>query len=456
MGFKNTVVINQGGGNVPAGAAVMTDSFALLEVVAAESNAGQTDTATFAIEANYSETNAAQAEAVNVGISGYQESNPVPTEMRQSVLDRYATASSGGTNPANAQGSPNGSSATVKAGGLAAGSTTMTVDIVQPLTGAGSTPTFRGFYRNTGGLLDSFVQTLQYTQAASGTTQVTPTIAGTSQANYSTGTTGSTITLPANINDGDFGVIAVTYPADSTEQSVTPSGWTNAGAEDDAVQSSEARLHVIYKTMSVADRNTQVTVLTANSSSASVFFVGTRTHGGLRSVNNVTAVTNQQNISSASSDSSSLGIALHFVGMRIGSTINASPNISSNDGLAEIYESSDNGANSFYIQACYTETTGSSVPARSFSVLNAQNAKTNFATADVCTIVLEPGTVAAGGTQTINLPIGNFLTTPVEIPLTAVNNAANMRATFTHNAVVPLLGGQTDVDAISIRSTGVL
>lgn len=94
MGFKNTITVNQGGGNVPAGAAVMTDSFGPLQVRYAESNSGQTDQATFTLNARYSDTNAAQTEAVSLRLQGLADTIAAQSEAGTTMTVVYTATGS--------------------------------------------------------------------------------------------------------------------------------------------------------------------------------------------------------------------------------------------------------------------------------------------------------------------------------------------------------------------------
>jgi hypothetical protein len=58
-----TTVVSGGGGNIPAGAAVMTDSFGPLKISYQETNSTQSDSVSFTL--SFPETNAAQSDAVS-------------------------------------------------------------------------------------------------------------------------------------------------------------------------------------------------------------------------------------------------------------------------------------------------------------------------------------------------------------------------------------------------------
>lgn len=204
MGFKNTVVINQGGGNVPAGAAVMTDSVAFFaELGVSDTVPAQQEAVNFDINLSLSDTQAGQAESATFGFSGFVDANAGQAEARQSLMTRWVTvtATSGSTaptNPANAQGQNNGTVATCKAGGLAAGTSTLTCTIAAPFAEipSGQTRTLVAYYNFAAGTADSITAQVSYRQAGQG-------------AN-------TTVNLPAT---GNF----LTTPATATLTNIDPS-----------------------------------------------------------------------------------------------------------------------------------------------------------------------------------------------------------------------------------------
>lgn len=197
MGFKNTVVINQGGGNVPAGAAVMTDSVAFFaELGASDSIAGQQEVLSINIDANYTDSNAGQQESAQFGFDGYLDSNAGQTEARQSEMVRWVTVTATGgntapTNPTNAQGQNNGTVATCKAGGLAAATSVLTCTIAAPFgeIPSGQTRTLRAYYNFAAGTADSITAVVSYRQVGQG---------ANTTANLPA--TGNFLTTPATLN----------------------------------------------------------------------------------------------------------------------------------------------------------------------------------------------------------------------------------------------------------------
>lgn len=203
MGFKNTVIINQGGGNVPAGAAVMTDAIAFFaELNLSESVPAQQEVVRFDIELSLTDTQAGQQESAQFGFDGFVESNAGQAEARASELVRWVTttANSGTatpTSPANATGQNNGTVATCKAGGLAAGTSVLTCTIAAPFPEipSGQTRTLRAYYAFNAGTADSMTAVVSYRQAGQGTN--------------------TTINLPAT---GNF----LTTPATATLTNIDP------------------------------------------------------------------------------------------------------------------------------------------------------------------------------------------------------------------------------------------
>lgn len=192
-GFKN--IIGVGGGDVPAGAAVLTDAVSF-ELLFPDSVAGQTDVATFAIEASYSDSNAVQTDTATFGIEGYADTVAGQTEARQSVLDRWVTttATSGTTaptNPTNAQGQNNGTVATCKAGGLANGTSILTCTIAPPMPEitSGSTRTLFAYYAFNAGVSDSCAAVVSYRQVGQG-----------SNTTVNLPSTGNFLTTPTSIS----------------------------------------------------------------------------------------------------------------------------------------------------------------------------------------------------------------------------------------------------------------
>lgn len=166
-----------GGGDIPPGAAVMSDSIAFFaELSLSDSTATQNDAATFFLDALYTDTTQTPTDAVLFNISGYNDTNDGHTEARTTLLTRWATTNSvvgGVTNPTNAHGSNNGTVATVKSGGTITGTiSTINLNIVAPLAGAGASPLFKAWYNNIAGVADTFVNQVSYRQIGQGTNTI--------------------------------------------------------------------------------------------------------------------------------------------------------------------------------------------------------------------------------------------------------------------------------------------
>lgn len=176
MGFKNTIVINQGGGNVPAGAAVMTDAISFFaELSANDSIPGQQEAVNFDISLSLTDSQATQAEAAQFGFDGYVDTSAGQTEARASEIVRWVTVTATGgntapTNPTNAQGQNNGTVATCKAGGVAAATSILTCTIAAPFVevASGSTRTLRAYYNFAAGTADSITAVVSYRQVGQG------------------------------------------------------------------------------------------------------------------------------------------------------------------------------------------------------------------------------------------------------------------------------------------------
>lgn len=168
-----------GGGGIPAGAAVMSDDFSVeFNVAAPDVIPAQIDIATFGIEVAFSDIVAGQVETAEFGVSGFTDTVGVQGDNQTTLATRWATAvATGGTtaptNPTNALGENNGTVATCKAGGLANGTSILTLTIAAPLTGAGANPTFTAYYQDTlTATIDSAVQTVSYRQIGQGSNTV--------------------------------------------------------------------------------------------------------------------------------------------------------------------------------------------------------------------------------------------------------------------------------------------
>lgn len=204
MGFKNTIVINQGGGNVPPGAAVMTDDVAFFaQLNLSESVPAQTEDVRFDIDLSLTDSQAGQQESAQFGFDGFLDSNAGQAEARDSELVRWVTVTATGgntapTNPTNAQGQNNGTVATCKAGGLAAATSVLTCTIAAPFgeIPSGQSRTLRAYYNFAAGTADSITVVVSYRQVGQG-------------AN-------TTVNLPAT---GNF----LTTPATTTLTNIDPS-----------------------------------------------------------------------------------------------------------------------------------------------------------------------------------------------------------------------------------------
>lgn len=224
----------QGGGDIPAGAAVMSDSLVMAAVAEiADSNASQTDAAFFAITDAESETIAAQVEALTVSASGSGLSEAVDgqSESVASTLVRWATsnttAGTAPTNPANAEGSNDGTVAQVKAGGITNGTSTLTLTIAAPLTGvtAGASVQIRAYYAITAGVTETFTVQIRYRQVGFGAdTVVALPVTGNYLANGTSWTVGNV--------DPAFPVTAT-----FTHTAVTPAAGGNIQVDAVGVQS---------------------------------------------------------------------------------------------------------------------------------------------------------------------------------------------------------------------------
>ena len=247
-------------GDIPAGAAVMSDTIAFYAILSVTDDAdAQIDDVAYVLDANYQDNNADQAEAAfldisglidsniapdevmgfdvthtddnssqtellaididgladsvdvsselaEFGYSGYSDASAEPSEQQSSNLTRWATTNSTSgtapTNPTNAQGSNNGTVATCKAAGvLPVTPSTLNLNIVQPLTGAGSNPVFIAYYNNIAGVADTFTNQVSYRQSGQGNNTVLTLPTG----NFLTD--GTTVTL-TNI-DATFDVVAI-------------------------------------------------------------------------------------------------------------------------------------------------------------------------------------------------------------------------------------------------------
>ena len=151
------------------------DAYAFaLELGVADTLAAAADAHALHIEAGHADTLATPTEALEFGLSGYADTLATVTEARESLLVRWATTNSTSgtapTSPTNAQGQANGTTATVKAGGLANGTSTLNLTIAAPMgeIAAGATRTLRAYYSIAAGVADTFTCTVSYRQQGQG------------------------------------------------------------------------------------------------------------------------------------------------------------------------------------------------------------------------------------------------------------------------------------------------
>ena len=142
-----------------SGTAGFTDSFKI-GITAAESNAGQTDAQTMAMRLAQSDTNATQLETLKLDFPApdFGDNSGTPTDVRSFLLKFWLTGSAGTgvTNPSNADGSNNGTVATlvtatagtnpiIMTSAMGANIPTMTV----------STAVYRGYFKSVNVLVTS-------------------------------------------------------------------------------------------------------------------------------------------------------------------------------------------------------------------------------------------------------------------------------------------------------------
>lgn len=145
-----------------------------LELGVGDTLATPSDAAALHAEMTQADTLATPTEAVEFGLSGYADSLATPTDARDSLLTRWATSNTtSGTapvNPTNAQGQANGTTATVKAGGIANGTSTLVLTIAAPMAEilSGATRTLRAYYSIAAGATDTFTATVSYRQVGNG------------------------------------------------------------------------------------------------------------------------------------------------------------------------------------------------------------------------------------------------------------------------------------------------
>lgn len=136
-----------------------------IDFIHGDSLAGKTETLALDLK-TFSDSIAGKTETLKTGFSGYQDSSNSQSESKSTNLSRWATTNSTSgtvTNKDNALGQNNGTVAQCKATGLIPVTpSTLNLNIVQPLTGAGTSPTFTAWYKNTSGLADTFTNQVSY------------------------------------------------------------------------------------------------------------------------------------------------------------------------------------------------------------------------------------------------------------------------------------------------------
>lgn len=209
-----------GGGNIPPGAAVMTDSISLFAAVSLDDQiATPADVGSFALRATYPDSVpgaldaisvnprladmvggqgeavrftvgntdqlAAQAEAFALRLSGFTDTNTAPvdaltagvrglgdtsaaqSEQRDTTVTTWGGAVSGSgtapTNQPNATGQNNGTVATVKAGGVANGTSSLFVSVPRASVPTPGAKSIVAYYATNPGSTDTF--TLRYEHA---------------------------------------------------------------------------------------------------------------------------------------------------------------------------------------------------------------------------------------------------------------------------------------------------
>lgn len=147
---------SSGGTGAPVGSAVLVETVARILVVQ-ETNAAPSEAVTFI--AKITETNTGQSEVIVAIPPGPKETNATQGETITRTTSTWATSqSTAGTapvNPTNALAEVNGTTATVKAGGIANGTSTLTNTIPVASIPSG-TRTLRCYYQTVAGVTDTF------------------------------------------------------------------------------------------------------------------------------------------------------------------------------------------------------------------------------------------------------------------------------------------------------------
>lgn len=136
-----------------------TDAFSL-NIKAEDTNAEPTDNATFVLNLLQADSNADLTETVQLGISGpgFSDSNVVPTDTNSFTLRVWlsASAGTGSTNPANADGQNNGTVATLQTAVLGTNPIVMTSTLGANVPTATITAAiYRGWFSSSNTLVTS-------------------------------------------------------------------------------------------------------------------------------------------------------------------------------------------------------------------------------------------------------------------------------------------------------------
>lgn len=201
-------LIGATGGNVPAGAAVMSDAVAFSGTASlADAIAAKTDVLAFAGTYAMSEAQDVKSDALRLLAAGpYDDLIGAKADTLGVVATAWAaaTATSGTapTNPANATGQQNATTAGVKAGGLAAGTSQLVLSgFVTPSTGGA--PTLALFYSATPGSTDTF--TVAYTFGG------VETVLHSDATARAFLTTPEVVTLPAGATKAQLDAVSVRF-----------------------------------------------------------------------------------------------------------------------------------------------------------------------------------------------------------------------------------------------------
>jgi hypothetical protein len=129
----------------------LSDSLLSLAIRIGDTNPTLSDAVTFAISLALSDTNSGPTDAHRLAISGFGDANTVPTEGRSSLAKLWGTGSAGTgvTNPTNANGPNDGTSATVSTAVAGAATETLTSNCGNAVANGSifTSVVFRGWYR---------------------------------------------------------------------------------------------------------------------------------------------------------------------------------------------------------------------------------------------------------------------------------------------------------------------